>query len=110
MEPLNRMTPATVDVLAVLLADEGPVWGLRVIKESGRPPGSVYPILERLEHAGWVTSAWEDDPARSGPRRRFYVLTAEGAVAARDMIGAFELRRAARSRPRPRPLAGGSIA
>jgi len=93
MEPLSRITPATVDVLRVLDEADVACWGLRVIKSSGRPAGTVYPILERLEVSGWVTSVWEDDPSRSGPRRRYYELTDDGAAAARAAIVAFRARR-----------------
>lgn len=96
MEPLSRLTPATADVLAALLDAGEPTWGLRVVYATGRPAGSVYPILERLERAGWVGSVWEDDPDRSGPRRRFYELTADGVPAARDAVA-----RARRVPPRP---------
>lgn len=82
MEPLARVTPATIDVLDALLVDRGGIWGLQIVSSTGRPSGSVYPILERLERAGWVESAWEDDPGRSGPRRRLYTLTAGGRMAA----------------------------
>ena len=84
----GRLTPATADVLAVLLGAGDALWGLRIVNETGRPAGSVYPILERLERAGWLTSAWEDDPTRSGPRRRLYRLTADGVPAARDAVPA----------------------
>ncbi len=92
MKPLSRITPATIDVLSVLTVSAGPTWGLAVIKQSGRPAGSVYPILERLETSGWVTSSWEHDDERTGPRRRFYELTAEGATAARSAIAGFRAR------------------
>ena len=92
MEPLSRVTPATIDVLAVLSNSTQPSWGLAVIKQSGRPAGSVYPILERLESAGWVTSKWEEDASRSGPRRRYYELTSDGAAAARTAVAAFRSR------------------
>ncbi len=82
MVPLKRLTPATVDVLSVLLAEPAQVWGLAIVKASNRPAGSVYPILERLERLDWVTSEWETDDARPGPRRRYYVLTPDGRVAA----------------------------
>jgi DNA-binding IclR family transcriptional regulator len=98
MQPLSRITPATIDVLSVLTSSAEPCWGLLVIKSSGRPAGSVYPILERLEQSGWVTSSWEDDPARVGPRRRFYELTAEGATAARAAVASFAARPAAAAR------------
>ena len=83
-----RVTPATVDVLAALQESSGPIWGLAIIKTSGRPAGSVYPMLDRLERSGWVTSAWEDEPDRSGPRRRYYELTEGGARAARQHVSA----------------------
>jgi DNA-binding IclR family transcriptional regulator len=86
MEPLSRMTPATAEVLDALLGAPEPVWGLRIVQQTGRPAGSVYPILSRLEAAGWVASVWEDDPGRSGPRRRLYELTADGVPAARAAV------------------------
>ncbi|WP_152364495.1 PadR family transcriptional regulator [Microlunatus speluncae] len=100
MEPLTRLTPATGDVLSVLLADPAPIWGLAVVKASDRPAGSVYPILERLERLGWVTSAWDAGDSRPGPRRRYYALTADGRAAA---IAAVAALRATRARPQVRP-------
>lgn len=88
MDPLSRVTPATLDVLSVLLDAGTSTWGLAVIKASGRPAGSVYPILDRLEKSGWVTSAWADEPDRPGPRRRYYELSAEGARTARALVNA----------------------
>lgn len=98
MEQLPRVTAATVDVLDVLLGDDEPVWGLRIVKASGRPSGSVYPILERLERLGWATSRWDDDAQRSGPRRRLYDLTTDGRAAARAAVAAHR----ARTVPSPR--------
>ena len=92
MQPLSRITPATIDVLSVLDAGGQPTWGLAIIKQSGRPAGSVYPILERLEASGWVTSTWEENDERTGPRRRYYELTADGATAARSTISSFRAR------------------
>ena len=105
MQPLARITPATVDVLSVLDANDGPCWGLLVIKSSGRPAGSVYPILERLESSGWVSSSWEADDSRPGPRRRYYELTDDGAPAARAAIAAFASRTARSSRTAVAPSA-----
>lgn len=92
MDELQRLTGATVDVLKVLFSATPPLWGLRVIKDSGRPAGTVYPALERLEEAGWVRSWWETDTERSGPRRRYYELTADGVNAAQRAIAKFEAR------------------
>lgn len=95
MDELPRVTAATLDVLDALLAAAQPTWGLRIIGATGRPAGSVYPILARLEERGWVTSLWEDEERR-GPRRRLYVLTDDAAIAARALLSA-------RRRPIARP-------
>lgn len=88
-----RRTPALMDLVRELSRCDGPVWGLALVKATGRPSGTVYPLLERLERAGHLSSAWEDDPARVGPRRRLYELTSSG----RGWVAALE-RDAARSR------------
>lgn len=86
MEPLSRVTAATLDVIEALVEAAQPLWGLRIVKSTERPAGSVYPILERLERLSWVTSEWENDPERTGPRRRLYELTSDGAAAASALI------------------------
>ncbi|MFD1721863.1 PadR family transcriptional regulator [Amnibacterium endophyticum] len=94
------MTAATAEVLRALVDEEaGGVWGLQVVKRTGRPAGSVYPILERLESAGWVTSEWETETARRGPRRRLYELTADGRAAAREAVAAWSARSASPRKP-----------
>lgn len=98
MDALVRVTPATLDVLENLLAATGPTWGLRIIAATGRPAGSVYPILARLEDRGWVSSVWEDEERR-GPRRRVYTLTDEATPAAHALLAA---RRGVLARPEPR--------
>lgn len=108
MDPLSRVTPATVDVLNALLGGVTPIWGLLVIKQTGRPAGSVYPILERLEGTGWVTSQWEDDSERTGPRRRLYELTADGAAAATEVVATADSR--SRTRAAQVAAAQGGIA
>jgi DNA-binding PadR family transcriptional regulator len=41
--------------------------------------GSLYPALYRLEKAGSVRAAWEDNSGgRRGPRRRIYHVTRKG--------------------------------
>ncbi|OAZ44248.1 PadR family transcriptional regulator [Microbacterium arborescens] len=117
MQPLKRITPATVDVLEILTLEAEGVWGLRIVSRTGRPAGTVYPILERLESMEWVTSEWEVDPSRSGPRRRLYRLTPDGLAAARAAVDEhavrMQRRRARRQEPEPgrgRDDARGAIA
>ena len=83
------ITVPVAKVLAVLLEDPTTDrYGLDLIKATGLPSGTLYPILVRLERAGWVHSRWEDiDPARAGrPARRYYRLTADGAHRARSEL------------------------
>jgi PadR family transcriptional regulator len=80
-----RLTVQVLLVLQALLREPGrELYGLELSEETGLLPGTAYPILLRLEDAGWVTSRWEDvDPrAAKRPPRRYYRLTAAGAVQA----------------------------
>ncbi len=83
------MTLQTQLVLRALLEDpEGQHYGLEIAKSAGLATGSLYPILARLEQAGWVESRWEviDQKAEGRPRRRYYSLTRDGAVQARQAL------------------------
>jgi PadR family transcriptional regulator PadR len=73
-----RRTPAMVDVLGCLLGADEAIWGLNISAATGRPTGTVYPLLVRLEQASLVTSDWEAANDRPGPRRRLYALTPAG--------------------------------
>lgn len=85
--PKFRVTDATLDVLEVLLTQDDTLYGLKIAKQTGRPTGSIFPILARLEEHGWVESAWEtaERPER-GARRRLYRLKGEGLVQARALL------------------------
>ncbi len=53
--------------------------------------GSLYPALYRLETAGMIKGAWEDDASpRRGPRRRIYRLTAKGKRRFEEARGEFQ--------------------
>jgi PadR family transcriptional regulator, regulatory protein PadR len=87
--PGPRMTTSVLKVVAALLADPSVErYGLELMQDTRLPSGTLYPILVRLERAGWVQSRWEDmDPVAEGrPSRRYYRLTTEGAVAARAEV------------------------
>jgi PadR family transcriptional regulator PadR len=80
-----RLTVQVQLVVQALLRDPASeMYGLELSEETGLQPGTAYPILLRLEQEGWVTSRWEDiDPrAEKRPARRYYRLTANGAVQA----------------------------
>ncbi len=84
-----RMTIPTQLVLETLLQDSTrEMYGLQIGQEAGLPSGTVHPILARLEAVGWLSSSWEQiDPRAEGrPARRYYKLTGDGVLAARQAL------------------------
>lgn len=76
-----RMSAQTLRVLGTILSSRGrEMHGAEIGSETKLASGTLYPILIRLERAGWLESRWEtENPDQLGrPRRRFYTITAEG--------------------------------
>ena len=89
MAEFPRMSIQTLALLSAMLDCPYDEWyGLELSKASDIKSGTLYPILARLEHAGWLASTWEDvDPSVAGrPRRRLYRLTGVGADTARLVV------------------------
>lgn len=101
-----RMTIPTQLVLRVLLADpEAERYGYEIGDSAGLASGTVHPILARLEGAGWLESRWEEIDFRAAgrPARRYYRLTADGVLAARDALARAHHRRRPWLAPKPSP-------
>lgn len=90
---MPRLTQQTRAVLAVFLKDpDAEFYGLQVAEETGLGRGTAYPILERLEEAGWLKSRREGrrgqpgyvQRSHGGPSRRYYSLTSDGWAVARQ--------------------------
>jgi DNA-binding PadR family transcriptional regulator len=87
-----RMSLQTLKVLEAFLADPtDELSGADIHRRSGIASGTLYPILLRLEAAGWFVSRWEAiDPASAGrPRRRLYRLTRSGLARAGEVFASF---------------------
>jgi PadR family transcriptional regulator PadR len=87
-----RMSLQTMKVLEAFLenpSDE--LSGADLMQRCGLASGTLYPILLRLESAGWFSSRWESiDPSSEGrPRRRFYRLTQTGLKRASEVFAGF---------------------
>lgn len=87
-----RLSLQTLHVLEAFL--ENPtdqLSGADVQRRSGLASGTLYPILLRLEAAGWFISQWEKiDPSVAGrPRRRLYRLTSSGLSRASEVFAMF---------------------
>jgi DNA-binding PadR family transcriptional regulator len=77
-----RLSTQTIKVLGALLTgttDE--LSGAEISRRTSLASGTLYPILARLEDAGWLQSRWEAGRATDlgRPRRRYYRVTAEGS-------------------------------
>jgi DNA-binding PadR family transcriptional regulator len=104
-----RITTSVAQVLAVLLDDpQAERYGLELMRATGLPSGTMYPILARLQEAGWLQADWEDiDPVVAGrPARRYYRLTAAGAAAAGSELAALYARLRPRGTTAFRPAPG----
>ncbi|HEX4376221.1 MAG TPA: helix-turn-helix transcriptional regulator [Steroidobacteraceae bacterium] len=87
-----RMSFQTMKVLETFLENPTDLLaGADVQKRSGLASGTLYPILLRLEAAGWFVSQWESvDPVAVGrPRRRLYRLTPSGLARASEVFASF---------------------
>jgi PadR family transcriptional regulator PadR len=87
-----RMSLQTMKVLEAFLenpADQ--LSGAEVHQRCHLASGTLYPILLRLEAAGWFVSRWESiDPSTAGrPRRRLYRLTPTGLRRAGEVFSSF---------------------
>lgn len=85
MAKIPRITHQTLKVLDAVVVRAG-ISGAEITRATGLPSGTLYPILLRLESAGWLRSEWELLSAQElgRPRRRFYTLTQQGAAHARS--------------------------
>ena len=85
------MTTQVARVLRTFLDDPASHrYGFELMGLTGLPSGTLYPILARLESAGWLASEREDvDPAAEGrPPRRMYRISPHGARVAHAELAA----------------------
>ncbi len=86
-----RLTMATQTVVLTLLDHavdtETEVYGLEICHTAGLKGGVVYPILHRLERAGWLSSRLGAPGDSGGQRRRYYRFTRDGRRQARQRLG-----------------------
>lgn len=90
IQPLE-LTPKMAAVLKIFLEDPmEPRYGFELMRRTGQPSGTLYPILAKLSHAGWLTAGKEDiDPRAEGrPSRRIYRITGAAVAVARTQLAA----------------------
>lgn len=95
VDRLRRSRPLLTLLRDLIDHDPEEFYGLTVKHRTGIDDGTLYPLLKRMNKAGWLTSRPEDEqswlagaPPGCGPgrRRTYYTLTAEGRRAARHEL------------------------
>jgi PadR family transcriptional regulator PadR len=87
-----KLSAPKVKVLRVFLEQPSTEqYGFGLMRATGVKSGSLYPILEGLERAGWIEGHEEDiDPVGAGrPRRHMYRLTEDGHHQAPKAVAEF---------------------
>jgi len=90
-----ELTPKMAAILKVFLEDpQQPRYGFELMRRTNQPSGTLYPILARLEQAGWIAGGKEDiDPKTEGrPPRRFYRINGTAARVAHNQLAALSER------------------
>lgn len=105
--PPRRTKSVDRVLLQLWSADPEPLYGLDLMRATGMSSGALYPLLSRLEAAGWIQDEWEAlDPSVAGrPRRRYYRLSETGRSKAEEAYAELAevagLRRGATETPSP---------
>lgn len=70
------------------------LYGLEIFERTGLLPGTTYPILLRLQWAGWVHARWDSEQTGDNtmPRRRYYQVTSRGLIQARKTRAEYQRR------------------
>lgn len=105
------MTLAVARLLRVFLEEATqPRYGYDLMRQTGFASGKLYPILARLQRAGWLIREHENiNPAAEGrPARVLYRLSPTGVRVARYELAALadQLRPPTRTAGRLRPDGG----
>jgi len=92
-----RASPQTSAVLDALSKNAGSWhYGYDLSKVTGLKSGTLYPILQRLNDAGWLETKWEEATEPGRPPRHLYRMTRTGRIAAQQFAGKQSKRSTAR--------------
>ncbi len=98
MEPggtrISQLRRGVLEFCVLALLAEAELYGFDLVRRLSEvdglvtSEGTIYPLLSRLRREGWVTTTWAE--SESGPPRRYYALTADGARALRGFTEEWE--------------------
>ena len=72
-------------LIALLNAPES-LHGYEIMQITGIKPGTLYPMLARLEDQAMLVSQWQEASVEGRPPRHIYRLTAAGRALARSLL------------------------
>ena len=95
MNESTQLKKGVLDILVLHLLSDSDMYGYQLISElDGRSKGffkmkegTLYPVLYRLEDAGYIMNYWEPESVKRGVRRKYYKITNEGNLRATDLKG-----------------------
>ncbi len=83
MRPLSARAATVLEALRA-----GHTYGRQIMRVTGLPGGTVYPILAQLQEHGLVTSRWEDTRVHGRPPRRLYEIIKQAPAGVSAPAGA----------------------
>lgn len=89
-----RLTQPALKVLRFLLGKPlEPMSGAQISMATKVGAGTLYPMLARMERAGWLVGEWEEiDPSEAGrPKRHLYRLTGVGHRSAQNALAELQI-------------------
>jgi len=83
---MRTPSKATKQAMIVLLQSPMGLHGYDIIQSTGLGPGTLYPMLARLEDQGMLTSEWQQSKERGRPPRHIYSLSEAGKNLAKTLL------------------------
>jgi PadR family transcriptional regulator PadR len=79
----TQLLKGTLDMCLLAMLARQPCYGYEMVQQLARQgldlvsEGSIYPLLSRLQHHGYIEGYWV--PSTEGPKRKYYRLLPAGA-------------------------------
>ncbi len=85
MRKARAPSKATRAALIALLQAPDSLHGYEIMQITGVKPGTLYPMLARLEDQAMLVSQWQEAKVEGRPPRHIYSLTEAGRVLAKRL-------------------------
>ncbi|WP_438728377.1 PadR family transcriptional regulator [Parasphingorhabdus sp. DH2-15] len=86
MRKTRAPSKATQLALIALLDAPHGMYGYEIMQKASIKPGTLYPMLARLEDQELLTSHWQEASVEGRPPRHVYALSETGRVFAKSLV------------------------